>query len=229
MKVDLQVTAGPHVGTVYHFDRHDTFVVGRSSQAQFAVPEDGFLSRHHFLIEFNPPACLLRDLGSTNGTKVNGLRVETVRLRNGDQIVAGGSSFVVHVEESSGEMTLVRCLGCGTAAPPEIWVSTASGEHADNITWLCPACKEHRLKYPQTDPGFLIERRIGVGGMGEVYLARELGTNRPVAIKMMTPAVAASAGRSCGSSASWTSSRTSNTPRSSSFTTFSTWADSTSW
>jgi eukaryotic-like serine/threonine-protein kinase len=191
MKVELEVTAGPHAGTVYHFDRHDMFVVGRSSGAQFAVPDDGFLSRHHFLIEFNPPACLLRDLGSTNGTKVNGLRVETVRLRNGDQIAAGGSSFVIHVEESSGEMTMVRCLGCGNAAPPEVWIDDEPGEHA--VSWLCPTCKEHRQKYPQTDPGFLIERKIGVGGMGEVYLARELSTNRPVAIKMMTPAVAASA------------------------------------
>ncbi len=102
MKVDLEVTTGPHVGKVYRFDRHDTFVVGRSSQVQFSVPDDGFLSRNHFLIEFNPPACLLRDLGSTNGTKVNGLRVETVRLRDGDEIVAGGSSFVIHVEEIAG-------------------------------------------------------------------------------------------------------------------------------
>jgi hypothetical protein len=186
MKVDLEVTSGPHAGTVYHFDRHDTFVVGRSSQAQFAVPDDGFLSRNHFLIEFNPPACLLRDLGSTNGTKVNGLRVETVRLRDGDQIAAGGSGFVIHVEESSTEATKVRCLGCGAAAPTEIWAE------AEPVFWLCADCQEHRRKYPQTDPGYLIERRIGAGGMGEVYLARELATNRPVAIKMMTPAVAAS-------------------------------------
>ena len=123
MKVILRVTAGPHTGMEYTFDRHETFVVGRSSQVQFPVPEDGFLSRNHFLIEFNPPVCFLRDLGSTNGTKVNGHRVETVRLRNGDQIAAGGSSFVIHVEESSGEATMVRCLGCGNAAAPEVWIS----------------------------------------------------------------------------------------------------------
>jgi eukaryotic-like serine/threonine-protein kinase len=189
MKVDLEVTTGPHVGTVYHFDRHDTFVVGRSSQAQFSVPDDGFLSRHHFLIEFNPPACCLRDLGSTNGTKVNGLRVETVRLRDGDQISAGGSSFVIHVEESSSEAVKVRCIGCGVPAPPDLGVGEDGGE---TLTWLCETCKDHRRRYPSTHPGYLIERRIGAGGMGEVYLARHLETNRPVAIKMMVPAVAAS-------------------------------------
>ncbi len=190
MKVDLEVTTGPHVGKVYCFDRHDTFVVGRSSQVQFSVPDDGFLSRNHFLIEFNPPACLLRDLGSTNGTKVNGLRVETVRLRNGDEIVAGGSSFVIHVEESSEEALRVHCLGCGKSAPLELMLAGEPGEKP--ASWLCEECKENRRKYPRTHADYLIDRKIGGGGMGEVYLARQLATNRPVAIKMMTPAVAAS-------------------------------------
>lgn len=190
MKVDLEVTAGPHTGQIYHFDNHSTFVVGRSSGAQFSVPDDGFLSRHHFLIEFNPPACCLRDLGSTNGTKVNGLRVETVRLRNGDQITAGGSSFVIHVEESSGEAAKVRCVACGEIAPMEVWINTETEN--ERVTWLCPKCKAFRLEYPRTHPDYLIDRRVGGGGMGTVYHATHLPTNRPVAIKMMMPAVAAS-------------------------------------
>ena len=62
----------------------------------------------------------------------------------------------------------------------------------ESLFWLCPSCKDHRRRYPSTHPDYLIDRRIGAGGMGEVYLARELATNRPVAIKMMVPAVAAS-------------------------------------
>ena len=191
MNVEIEVVAGPHVGKVYRFDRHDTFIVGRSTQAHFSVPDDGFLSRNHFLIEFIPPACLLRDLGSTNGTKVNGLRVESIRLRDGDQIVAGGSAFRVRVEDSVAAGPQIRCVGCGTVAPANEDRSH-SGADSDSFTWLCDDCKTHRLDYPRTDPRYLIERRLGAGGMGEVFLARELATNRPVAIKMMTPAVAAS-------------------------------------
>ena len=190
MKVDLEVREGPHAGTIYVFDRHDTFVVGRSTQAHFSVPDDGFLSRNHFLIEFNPPACLLRDLGSTNGTKVNGLRAETVRLRDGDTIEAGGSAFTIRVEETAVEGPRLRCVGCGAIAPPEVGLAIEAG--GDTVTWLCPNCQDDRRRYPRTHKDYLIERRIGAGGMGEVYFARHLKTNRPVAIKMMTPSVAAS-------------------------------------
>jgi hypothetical protein len=190
MNVVLRVTAGPHQGKEYLFDRHATFVVGRSSQAQFSVRGDGLLSRNHFLIEFNPPACLLRDLGSTNGTKVNGLRVESIKLRHGDVISAGESSFLVCVEETRGGMPKIRCLGCGQPAPEDTAVHALPGESA--IDWLCDACIAQRQRFPIPPPDYWIEKWLGGGGMGEVFLARHLPTNRPVAIKMMIPTVAAS-------------------------------------
>jgi serine/threonine-protein kinase len=157
---------------------------------QFSVPDDGFLSRNHFLIEFNPPVCFLRDLGSTNGTKVNGVRIEAARLRDGDLISAGESSFVIRVEESWSESPNIRCMGCGMPAPRDIAISAMPGDGA--IDWLCESCIAHRRQYPTPPPDYWIEKRIGGGGMGEVFLARHLPSNRPVAIKMMIPTVAAS-------------------------------------
>jgi eukaryotic-like serine/threonine-protein kinase len=190
MKVILSVSAGPHTGKEFVFDRHDTFVVGRSSQVQFPVPDDGFLSRNHFLIEFNPPVCFMKDLGSTNGTKVNGLRVESARLRDGDVISAGESSFVIHVDETLTEMPVVRCMGCASRMPKDIAVAAQPDDGP--LDWLCEACIANRRKYPTPPPGHWIEHRIGGGGMGEVFMARQLATNRLVAIKMMIPTVAAS-------------------------------------
>jgi serine/threonine-protein kinase len=190
MEVVLRVTSGPHTGQQYVFDRRDEYVVGRSTQAPFSVPEDRKLSREHFVIELNPPICLLRDLGSTNGTKVNGLRVERAQLRDGDVIVAGGSAFEVHLAETLlAGLPRIRCLACGASPKPDDPI--CSRPRTGPIPWLCDPCAERRTTFPATDVDYLIERRIGAGGMGEVYLARQLSTNRPVAIKMLPPTGAA--------------------------------------
>ncbi|HEY2154952.1 MAG TPA: FHA domain-containing protein, partial [Isosphaeraceae bacterium] len=132
MQVILDVINGPRKGASFVFDRHDTFIVGRSPSVHCAMPEDSALSRDHFLIEVMPPRCEVRDLGSTNGTFVNDERVDRARLRAGDRISAGQSVFVVRFEgevseSSSGAKTTVvvaagrravRCAGCGVQASP---------------------------------------------------------------------------------------------------------------
>ena len=80
MHVTLLVLEGPLKGRAFDFERHDTFIVGRSRFVHCPMPEDMALSRDHFMIEINPPQCELRDLGSTNGTFVNNQRVDRVRL-----------------------------------------------------------------------------------------------------------------------------------------------------
>src|SRR5690242_2669428 len=81
MRITLTVTGGPHEGKVFTFDGHDTFIVGRSKRAHFQLPsKDKYFSRVHFLVEMNPPQCRLLDLGSRNGTYVNGQRVSATDL-----------------------------------------------------------------------------------------------------------------------------------------------------
>ncbi len=192
MKVRLEVTNGPHFGQVFHFQDHQTFIVGRSSQVQFSVPDDEFLSRNHFLIEFNPPSCLLRDLGSTNGTKVNGVRVQgQTLLGDGDTIVAGGSAFLIHIERTDSVLlSEVTCIVCGTHMPENIAVHASPGD--ESIEWLCPACQKRKRLYPHAPKGYFFNRRLGGGGMGEVYHATRLTDRCAVAIKMMIRSSAAS-------------------------------------
>ena len=188
MEVVLRVTAGPHAGLERVFDGEGSFTVGRAPHVPLSLPEDRLLSREHFLVEVHPPTCDLLDLGSTNGTKVNGKRVERLRLRDGDRIAAGDSAIEVGVAESV-EWVLppVRCLGCGATAPDRPADATDLGPR-----WLCPDCDAKRKRFPATHPDYLIDRHLGGGGMGEVFLARELAHNRPVAIKMMAPTGAGS-------------------------------------
>ena len=156
------------------------------------MPDDRLLSREHFLIEVNPPVCVLMDLGSTNGTKVNGLRVETAPLRDGDVITAGESAFVVQRRRDDARRACPAPLprAAERRAPRRAYeLSRRASLRPGSAP---PAATTRGRHFPTTHPDYLIEKRIGGGGMGEVYLARQLSTNRPVAIKMMVPTGAAS-------------------------------------
>jgi pSer/pThr/pTyr-binding forkhead associated (FHA) protein len=63
-------------------------VVGRSRDCEITV-DDANVSRRH--AEFRPRenGWMVVDLGSTNGIKVNGRRVEQANLRDGDRITLG--------------------------------------------------------------------------------------------------------------------------------------------
>jgi serine/threonine-protein kinase len=202
MRVTLHVVAGPQTGRVFTFDQHDTFMIGRSEDAQFCLPHDRFFSRHHCLLEIAPPQCFLRDLGSLNGTFVNGSRVETAHLKNGDRIQGGETVLEVEVASDysaagvpaarssapSAEPSLVTilCLNCGL--PGE-----AAASHPDaKLSYVCDACREKLRKNPQPIPGYQMLRVLGQGGMGSVMLARSENDGRAVAIKTLLPEVAVS-------------------------------------
>ncbi|HEU0056369.1 MAG TPA: FHA domain-containing protein [Gaiella sp.] len=71
------------------------FVVGRSRECDVRV-DDGNVSRRHFeLVQEGPTTWVVADLGSTNGTEVNGQRVSgRKRLDDGDRITIGGTELV---------------------------------------------------------------------------------------------------------------------------------------
>jgi pSer/pThr/pTyr-binding forkhead associated (FHA) protein len=62
--------------------------VGRAATSDIVL-RDGKASRAHARFECGPGGCFVVDLGSANGTRVNGSRVERVRLQTGDSIQIG--------------------------------------------------------------------------------------------------------------------------------------------
>jgi hypothetical protein len=99
--IRLKIEHGPQSGRIFELSGHQTFIVGRAQSAHFCLPEDDpYVSRHHFLIEANPPLCRLSDLNSRNGTKVNGQPATSIDLRSGDRIEAGITVFRVEVGDS---------------------------------------------------------------------------------------------------------------------------------
>ena len=68
-------------------------VLGRSRTCDVHVP-DVNVSRRHAEIRQEGATYWIVDLGSTNGTLLNGKRVERERLRDGDTITVGSSEVV---------------------------------------------------------------------------------------------------------------------------------------
>jgi hypothetical protein len=62
--------------------------IGRSSSCDLVL-EDDSISRRHAEIALRGGVCVIRDLGSCNGTWVNGRAVRRARLRRGDELQLG--------------------------------------------------------------------------------------------------------------------------------------------
>jgi serine/threonine-protein kinase len=199
MQVNLKVTAGPYKGRIFSFAQHDTFLIGRSPEAHLCLPDDRFFSRHHCLLEMNPPHSFLRDLGSTNGTFLNGQRVKDAHLNNGDRIQCGETILIVEVTTTDLSETtqdselptrpvlvMVECLNCGRREQAQ---ASTPDEH---LTFLCEDCRIELKRSPQAIPGYDTVKLLGRGGMGTVMLGREQQTGRAVAIKTLLPEFAVS-------------------------------------
>jgi serine/threonine-protein kinase len=259
-KLKLEVTQGTMRGKFFAFDEHDTFIFGRTPECHARFPDDTMVSRHHFILEVNPPDARIRDLGSLNGTYVNDTKYggrgedETpeegakrkypeVDLKDGDQIRVGETVLTLRIEmpmvccqcncsiadkdrekcfwiggtficvscknklaasaQPAKKAEPVRCQKCGKDVSSEIGKDRRGN-------YICQSCQ----KKAEADPaelllqilkqagkqqdrgavpsiqGYDIEKRIGIGGMGAVYLAKNKKDHKHVAVKIMLSKVA---------------------------------------
>jgi diguanylate cyclase (GGDEF)-like protein len=88
----LVVLAGASVGEMYKVEGAKT-IIGRGQKAQIRLFDDG-ISREHAQILIEGNSIILQDLGSTNGTFCNGLKVDRRELVDGDKILVGSTTIL---------------------------------------------------------------------------------------------------------------------------------------
>lgn len=114
-RITLTVTGGQHQGEQFTFDGRTIFCAGRGPHCQVRFcgdPSDQLISRNHCLLDIDPPAIRVQDLGSLNGTYVNGRCIgggdrtqvsgqgtddAEVSLKDGDVLRLGDVVLHVHV------------------------------------------------------------------------------------------------------------------------------------
>ncbi len=89
----LRICNGGFEGMSYELSADET-IIGRNPTTDITLLDEG-ISREHALILYDEDADTysIEDLQSTNGTKVNGKRVRSAELSDGDELQIGQTRF----------------------------------------------------------------------------------------------------------------------------------------
>jgi eukaryotic-like serine/threonine-protein kinase len=148
--VVLNLITGPQAPRQYLFTERARCIIGRGAGCQPQLPNDVAhqkISRHHCLLDINPPDVRIRDFGSLNGTYLNGKRIgrrsahqraeegQSILfpehdLKDGDEVRLGDSVFRVELQVP------MLCGQCGADVP----VTDRSGTEPRSTLCICYAC-----------------------------------------------------------------------------------------
>jgi len=116
-KVSLEVLDGPCRGRVFLFDRYRPFTVGRSADATFRLAGDTQVSRKHLQVELSDTECLVKDLGSSNGTTLDGQPIHERLLLGGAVMRLGDTYIRIEVSLPEIERTAADSVKADSAVP----------------------------------------------------------------------------------------------------------------
>ena len=100
----LKFISGKYQGGEFPLKMEKQIVIGRSSELDMVLVED-MVSRKHAKITVAGGKITIEDLGSTNGTFVNGEKIKQARLKEGDRILIGTSILkLIHQGEDAEDL-----------------------------------------------------------------------------------------------------------------------------
>jgi pSer/pThr/pTyr-binding forkhead associated (FHA) protein len=100
-RLALRFISGKYQGGEFPLSEHKEIFVGRGSDLDMVLVED-MVSRKHARIWCTDTTIGIEDLGSTNGTFVNGEKIRQAELREGDRVLIGTSILKVVISDPAG-------------------------------------------------------------------------------------------------------------------------------
>jgi pSer/pThr/pTyr-binding forkhead associated (FHA) protein len=130
----LEVVAGRAIGMSILLD--DELLIGRHADGAGRLADDDEISRSHARISLDRSGfCAIEDLGSTNGTFVNGLRITGPQtLSVGDTIEVGGTTLVVRELPIPASERSLKAVPPQPTSPPGSSVASASTSQATPLS-----------------------------------------------------------------------------------------------
>ncbi len=206
-QVRLRVVSGPHTGMSWTFAGETALTIGRQAPSQLRLPDEKAFSREHLRLVIRPPYAELLDNASSNGTRVNGVRVIHATLSSGDQFGAGDTEIVF---ELAGD------LFSAASAVPKIKIKIkpattpsvqqeidrtglvdpnskpATVEVTETIAPVMPIRQSEQTSLPKTVGSYELLKELGEGGMATVYQAKHRGSGQEVAVKLIRASIVVS-------------------------------------
>jgi pSer/pThr/pTyr-binding forkhead associated (FHA) protein len=151
MQVRLKILIGSNAGKEIKIPTPKC-VIGRGDDCHLK-PQSDAISRRHCEIVASDTEVVVRDLGSRNGTYVNGNRItEETILLSGDVLKVGPLEFEMVVEHTAAKLKRPQVKDIKEAAARTVTTSSSSSNHdlGDVTQWLDEA--DQVAKYRKADP-----------------------------------------------------------------------------
>lgn len=115
----LRIVGGPDAGRVVQLDPNGPphAVVGQSSSCALPLT-DRHVSRKHIALTATDTHVLLIDMGSMNGTRVNGVKIREAKLYGGEQVQIGRTTFVIETDDDRSSEVRPIAHDVSTSQPP---------------------------------------------------------------------------------------------------------------
>ena len=179
MSIRVRIEHGQGAGTTWRLTQPGVYVLGRAKSNSIQVL-DMKVSKQHCEIHLGEDgtSAILHDLGSTHGAMVNG------QPQNGDTPLKAGDELRLG-------LSILRVLSDGNADHD---ITPIAGRNVDAASVDTSSATPEASTLHSLPPdelvgknlgGYLIERKIGAGGMGGVYLAEQVSLKRKVALKVL--------------------------------------------